>query len=70
MLDTRIENLPGLIADAGAMLPSPKWECGARSWTSVDAYVWFDEIHDMNPLPGEVRPGESAAVEETYSFEL
>jgi erythromycin esterase-like protein len=35
-----------------------------------DAWVWFDESHAVTPLPGEVRPGESAAVEETYPFGL
>jgi erythromycin esterase-like protein len=35
-----------------------------------DAWVWFDETHAVTPLPGEVRPGESPAVEETYPFGL
>ena len=35
-----------------------------------DGYVWFDETSAVTPLPGEVRPGEPAAVEETYPFGL
>ena len=31
-----------------------------------DAWVWFDDTHAVNPLPGEQRPGE----EETYPFGL
>ncbi|HEX8938469.1 MAG TPA: erythromycin esterase family protein [Sphingomicrobium sp.] len=35
-----------------------------------DAYVWFDETEAVNPLPAELRPGESPSVEETYPFGL
>jgi erythromycin esterase-like protein len=35
-----------------------------------DVYVWFDETHAVEPLSGEVRPGEAPAVEETYPFGL
>jgi erythromycin esterase-like protein len=35
-----------------------------------DCYVWFDETTAVTPLPGEARPGEPAAVEETYPFGL
>jgi len=35
-----------------------------------DAWVWFDETSAVTPLPGELRPGEHRAVEETYPFGL
>jgi erythromycin esterase-like protein len=35
-----------------------------------DGYIWFDETEAVTPLPGEQRPGEAAAVEETYPFGL
>jgi erythromycin esterase-like protein len=33
-----------------------------------DGWVWFDETSAVTPLPGELRPGEQPAVEETYPF--
>ena len=35
-----------------------------------DAYVWFDETHAVSPLPGELRPGDHAEIDETYPFGL
>jgi erythromycin esterase-like protein len=35
-----------------------------------DGWVWFDETSAVTPLPGELRPGEQPAVEETYPFGL
>jgi erythromycin esterase-like protein len=35
-----------------------------------DGWVWFDETKAVTPLPGELRPGEQPAVEETYPFGL
>ena len=35
-----------------------------------DGYAWFDETEAVHALPGEMRPGEPAAVEETYPFGL
>jgi erythromycin esterase-like protein len=35
-----------------------------------DGWVWFDETHAVNPLPGEQRPGERGREEETYPFGL
>jgi len=34
-----------------------------------DAWVWFDETNAVEPLPGEVRPGEKSA-DETWPFGL
>jgi protein-L-isoaspartate(D-aspartate) O-methyltransferase len=35
-----------------------------------DGWVWFDETDAVTPLPGEVRPGEEASVDETWPFGL
>jgi erythromycin esterase-like protein len=35
-----------------------------------DGYVWFDETSAVDPLPGELRPGEHVETEETYPFGL
>ena len=35
-----------------------------------DAWTWFDQTSAVNPLPGELRPGEHREVEETYPFGL
>jgi erythromycin esterase-like protein len=35
-----------------------------------DAWLWFDETEAVTPLRAELRPGEAAAVEETYPFGL
>lgn len=35
-----------------------------------DSWLWFDETSAVTPLPGELRPGEHRAVDETYPFGL
>lgn len=69
LMESRLERFIGVIYRPEA----ERWSHYSEAILpkQFDAWVWFDETHALNPLPGEQRPGEAlAGEEETYPFGL
>jgi erythromycin esterase-like protein len=68
LMDPRLERFIGVIYRPD----TERWSHYSEAILArqFDGWVWFDETCAVTPLPGEQRPGEGTAEDETYPFGL
>jgi erythromycin esterase-like protein len=68
LMDPRLERFIGVIYRPD----TERWSHYSEAILArqFDGWVWFDETSAVTPLPGEQRPGEGRAEDETYPFGL